>query len=160
MVPPLLIHSSSRSSSPMSAKTSGSSSSGGSRDSQHIFTGSNIMLPTTRAPAAKPDTGDPIEEPVKCVIKAGRLEEPVTASKSRKTCSFPSHRRACGFQRISPMTTIKSGDVEKAKVYNLKLTLRCTSATQITYQCWLPCYLRVGTSRELSGRDKLCFGCI
>src|ERR1700761_8504612 len=96
IVPPLLSHAASSSSSSSSARlanTSGSSSSGGNVDIQHIRAGSKIMLPTIRAPFAKEPTGDPIDDPVRCVINAGRVELPTTASKSRRTCSFPSHRR-------------------------------------------------------------------
>lgn len=95
---------SSSSSSARLAKTSGSSSSGGRVDIQHILAGSKIMLPTLRAPAAKELAGEPIEEPVKWVISAGRVEVPIAASKSRKTWSLPSHRKVCGFHFISPTT--------------------------------------------------------
>lgn len=74
--------SSSFSSSARLAKTSGSSSSGGRADNQHIRCGSNIMLPTLRAPDAKEPAGDPIEEPVKWVISAGLVDVATVASKS------------------------------------------------------------------------------
>ena len=64
MVPALASHSSSPSSSARLANMSGSSSSGGSADIQHIRAGSNIMLPTTRAPDAKDPTGEPMDDPV------------------------------------------------------------------------------------------------
>ena len=82
MVPPLVSQPSS-SSSARSAKTSGSSSSGGSVDIQHIRAGSKIMFPTIRAPFANVPTGDPRDEPVRCVIRAGRIDV-ATASKSRR----------------------------------------------------------------------------
>lgn len=105
IVPPFASHaSSSSSSSARSAKTSGSSSSGGNVDTQHIRAGSKIMLPTLRAPAAKEPTGDPMDDPVRCVINAGRVEVPTTVSNSRSTWSFPSQRRVVGFHFISPTT--------------------------------------------------------
>lgn len=109
MVPPLASQPSS-SSSARSAKTSGSSSSGGSVDIQHMRLGSKIMLPTRRAPDANELTGDPTEEPVRCVMRAGRVEVPMAASKSRSAWSLPSHRRVCGFHFISPTTAIGGGE--------------------------------------------------
>lgn len=79
MVPPLVSQSSS--SSAISANTSGSSSS--TVDIQHMREGSKIMFPTLRAPEEKwPATGEPIDEPVRCVIRAGRVDVPT--SKSRR----------------------------------------------------------------------------
>jgi hypothetical protein len=75
----------SSSSSARLAKTSGSSSSGGRVEIQDMRIGSKIMLPTRRAPGLQELTGEPIEEPVKWVIKAGRVEVPIAASKSRRT---------------------------------------------------------------------------
>lgn len=95
---------SSFSSSARLAKTSGSSSSGGNADNQHIRCGSNIMLPTLLAPDASEPTGDPIEDPVKCVMSAGLVEVATTASKSLRAWSLPSHRRVWGFHFISPIT--------------------------------------------------------
>src|ERR1700761_5905773 len=66
-------------------------------DEEQFVSSASVQLPIAEtnqeAPApAKHNIDDPIEEPVKCVIKAGQLIEPVTASKSCKTCSFPSHQ--------------------------------------------------------------------
>lgn len=102
IVPPLVSQPSS-SSSARSAKTSGSSSSGGSVDIQHIRTESKIMFPTIRAPFPNEPTGEPMDELVRWVIRAGRAEVP-TASKSRRAWSLPSQRRAVGFHFISPTT--------------------------------------------------------
>lgn len=79
IVPFLESQSFSFSSSARLAKTSGSFSSGGSADIQHIRWGSNIMLPTLRTPDVKEPTGDPIEDPVRGVMRAGLVE---VASKS------------------------------------------------------------------------------
>lgn len=84
MVEPFASQSSSSSSARL-AKTSGSSSSGGSVDTQHIREGSKIMFPTFRAPAANELTGEPIDDPVRWVMRAGRVELPTAASKSRRT---------------------------------------------------------------------------
>jgi hypothetical protein len=92
--------SASSSSSASSAKTSGSSSSGGRVDIQHMRPGSNIMFPTLRAPDAEP-TGDPTEDPVRCVMSAGRVGA-MAASNSRRAWSFPSHLCVRGFHLISP----------------------------------------------------------
>ena len=93
-------HSPSSSSSARLAKTSGSSCSGGKVDIQHMRDGSNTMLPTTRAP----DANEPMEETLKWVINAGRVDVPTAASKSRSTCSLPSHRSVWGFHFMSPTT--------------------------------------------------------
>jgi hypothetical protein len=63
----------SSSSSAKFAKTSGSSSSGGKVDTQHIRPGSNTMLPTIRAPDANEPRGDPIEKSVMWVMRADRV---------------------------------------------------------------------------------------
>ena len=65
------------------ANTSGSSSSGGKVDVQRIRDGSKIMLPTRRAPDVNELIGEPMDDPVKWVIKAGRVDVPIAASKSR-----------------------------------------------------------------------------
>ena len=80
IVPPFVSQSSS--SSAISANTSGSSSS--TVEIQHMRVGSKTMLPTLRAPEAKEPkpTGEPIDEPVKCVISAGRVDVPTAASNS------------------------------------------------------------------------------
>ena len=91
MVAPFRSHSSSSSSARL-ANTSGSSCSGGKVDIQHIRVGSNTMVPTIRAPDAKEPTGEPMDEQVRCVINAGRVDVPTAASKSRRACSLPSHR--------------------------------------------------------------------
>jgi len=103
IVPPLVSQPSS-SSSARSAKTSGSSSPGGSVDIQHIRVGSKTIFPTMRAPFANGPTGEPMDEPVRWVIKAGRVDVLTTASKSRRAWSLPSQRRAVGFHFISPTT--------------------------------------------------------
>jgi hypothetical protein len=96
IVSPLV--SASSSSSARFANTSGSSSSGGSVDIQHIRAGSNIMLPTMRAPEANDPTGDPMDDPVRCVISAGRVEVPTAISKSRRMIvTFPSESRRIPF---------------------------------------------------------------
>lgn len=105
IVPPLVSQASpSSSSSARLANTSGSSSSGGKVDIQHMRVGSKIMFPTIRAPDAKEPTGEPIEEPVRWVIRAGRVDEPTAESKSRSTWSFPSQRSVRGFHFMSPTT--------------------------------------------------------
>jgi len=92
MVPPWASQAAvSSSSSAKSAKTSGSSSSGERVDIQHMRPGSNIMFPTLRAPEANEPTGDPTEDPVRCVMRAGRAGV-IAASNSRSAWSFPSHR--------------------------------------------------------------------
>lgn len=93
---------SSPSSSAMSAKTSGSSSSGVKAEIQHKRAGSKIMFPTRRTPDANEPAGEP-GAAFGSVISAGRVEVK-TASKSRKTDSLPSHLRDFGFHFMSPMT--------------------------------------------------------
>lgn len=84
MVPHLFSQQSlSFSSSARFANTSGSSSSGGNVDVQRIRAGSKIMLPTRRAPDVNELIGEPMDDPVKWVIKAGRVDVPIAASKSR-----------------------------------------------------------------------------
>lgn len=114
MVSPFDSQSSESSSSARLAKTSGSSSSGGNIDIQHMRDGSNIMFPTLRAPAVNEFTGDPIDEPVRWVIRAGLVDVPTVASKSRKTWSLPSHRSVCGFHFISPTTATDQHAIGKA----------------------------------------------
>ena len=65
------------------------------------------MFPTLRAPAANDPQGDPIEEPVRWVISAGRNEVPTATSKSRNAWSLPSHRNVWGFHFISPTTALR-----------------------------------------------------
>jgi hypothetical protein len=62
------------------------------------------MLPTFLAPDANDPTGDPIDDPVKWVINAGRVDVPIAASKSFKAWSLPSHLKDVGFHFISPTT--------------------------------------------------------
>jgi hypothetical protein len=102
IVPPFLSQPSS--SSARFANTSGSSSSGGRVDIQHIRIGSNIMFPTLRASPLKEPTGEVTEDPVRCVMRAGRDEVPTATSNSRRICSLPSHRSVLAFHFISPTT--------------------------------------------------------
>lgn len=89
------------SSSAISANGSGSISSGGRRETQHIFSGSNFMSPKMRAAGALANGDEATDEPVKCEMRAGRWDD-ATASKSRNTPSLPSHRDVRGFHVISP----------------------------------------------------------
>ena len=63
------------------------------------------MLPTTRAPEANEPTGEPIEDPVRWVMSAGRVDT-IAASKSLSAESFPSQRSVAGFHFISPTTAM------------------------------------------------------
>ena len=130
IVPPLVSQPPSSSSSARSAKTSGSSSSGGSVDIQHIRAESNIMFPTIRAPFPNEPTGEPMDELVRWVIRAGRVEVP-TASKSRRAWSLPSQRRAVGFHFISPTTKEMLTKGVEVNVDRWPLTFGCRGTTRI-----------------------------
>jgi hypothetical protein len=73
------------------------------------------MFPTFRAPEAKEPTGDPMDEPVRCVMRAGRVDVPMAASKSRRAWSLPSQRREVGFHFMSP-TTLGPVDPPKCRI--------------------------------------------
>lgn len=111
----------SSSSSAMPSNGSGSSSPGGNSETQHIFSGSNFMSPMIRTVAAGLlfiglPSAVPTDEPVKCAMRAGRVEL-AAMSKSRRMASLPSQRNFCGFQVISPTTGCRSAPPLQASTW-------------------------------------------